>query len=102
MVMKRRSSPATRVSMKNQVVACVTYGREVLVPNPKDRFQNQKFRYELTDARYDNESYEQVRARLKAEVNRMLAEDIAEYLGQVIVRERTSKMDDIKRQFNLF
>lgn len=102
MVYKRKSTPATRVSMQNQVVACVTYGREVLVPNPKDRFQNHKIRYELTDARYDNETYEQVRQRLKAEVHRMLVEDINDYLGGVAIAQRETQVDKIKRQYSLF
>lgn len=101
MVYKRKSSPATRISAQNQVVACVTYGKEVLVPNPKNQFENQRFRIELTDARYDNETYEHVRNRLKTEVNRMLVEDISEYLLGVKRAETSANEMRIRQRYGL-
>lgn len=100
MVAKARTT-SQLLSIQSHPVAVVTYGREVLVTNPKNRYENQKFRLELTDVRWEGETYEQVRNRLKAEVNRMLLNDIDEYVNGVAAREKANKQEVLARQYNL-
>lgn len=87
----------------------VTFKREVLVTNPRNKFENQRFGIELSDERGAGESYATVYGRLKAAGIGILRQDVKAYLDSVNAADQRRKLrllevDEhyVAEQYNLF
>lgn len=80
----------------------VVFKREILVPKPTDRFQNQRFGIELSDDRGAGESYETVYDRLREAGMNILANDIADYVFGTRQRSFEYNLQKVREMYNLF
>jgi hypothetical protein len=80
----------------------VTFGREVLVKHPKNTYENQRFKVELTDVRGAGETYADVYNRLKKVGTELLIEDIMAFKSGVRQRSFHENREKIAAEYNLF
>jgi hypothetical protein len=77
------------------------FKREILVANPKNRFENSRFGIELEDERGAGESYAIVYARLAEEGNKILAQQICERVHGAQLHSFDRLMNEVREQYGL-
>lgn len=80
----------------------VTFKREVLVPNPTNKFENQRFGIELSDTRNPSETYAEVYNRLREAGMRILADDIHAYVNGTRQHVFDVEHNEIRKKYSLF
>jgi hypothetical protein len=80
----------------------VTFQRQVLVPHPKNKFENQRFGIELSDPRSPQETYAEVYDRLREVALNILANDIHDYVNGANNMFHEHALNEVRRKYNLF
>lgn len=79
----------------------VVFKRDILVPNPSNRYENQRFGVNLVDRLFEGETYADGFYRLKVEGNSILLTEIEEYLFGRRTYRRDVEVEALKKKYNL-